>query len=211
MASVRGLFRDSENDSGLQMAASCQTLARRADALALNRCLHLRWRRTHTQSLWEELLGRKIEAAAAKKLEEAFLEYRVRKAVPSWLPFLPNSSFWIPSTEETIKNLEVLAERMKLARPARKERVHIYKAPPDWSESGSVSTVAAWSVIQQTDRLLSSVNSNGVPSVDALLKSSVEKGTVIEVEIEDEDLDEDDDDAEEEDSEADEKQKPEGS
>ncbi|MCO5612655.1 hypothetical protein L7F22_066924 [Adiantum nelumboides] len=146
------------------MAASCTFLAKRAETLVLRGAPSICSRRgTHSQCLWEELLGRKIEPAAAKQLEEAFLEYRVRKAVPSWLPFLPNCSFWIPSSEETIKNLQVLAERIKVSKPARKDRMNIYKSPPNWASSSSpepgkisqISKVAEWSLIQQTDKLLS--------------------------------------------------------
>lgn len=165
------------------MAARCHSLARRTAPLAWNVGMR---RHCHSRSLWEDLLGRKIEASAAQKLEEAFLEYRVRKAVPSWLPFLPNSSFWIPSTEDTMKNLEVLAKRMKLTRRPRNERVSIIKAPPDWSDQGTVSTAGTWSAIQETDQLLSLGN-----SARGLLK---DKGTLIEIELEDEDEDEDDDD-----------------
>lgn len=121
------------------MAALCQSLLRRAHLLSpQNHLLCICPRFAHSQSLWEDLLGRKIEPAAAKKLEEAFLAYKVRKAVPSWLPFLPNSSFWIPSSEETMKNLEILAERIKVEKPASTERVNIFKAPPDWSDKGTI-------------------------------------------------------------------------
>lgn len=191
------------------MAAPFPFLVSRLKFLPSLPCLHRGVRHTHSQSLWEELLGRKIEASAAKKLEEAFLEYRVRKAVPSWLPFLPNSSFWIPSTEETIKNLEILAKRMKGQRPPRKERLNVFKNAPDRSDKGPVSSVAAWFVIHQTDKLLSSANWNAVASADAVFKPSAEKGTIIEVEVEGVD-DGNADDNNEEELEIDEKQKPEG-
>ena len=110
-------------------------------------------RHTHSQILWEELLGRKLEAAAAKKLEEAFLEYRVRKSVPSWLPFLPNGSFWIPSSEETIKSLQVLAEKIRVSKSSRKSSSASLSL--DGSKISSISKVAEWSLIQQTDKLLS--------------------------------------------------------
>ena len=110
-------------------------------------------RHTHSQILWEELLGRKLEASAAKKLEEAFLEYRVRKSVPSWLPFLPNGSFWIPSSEETIKSLQVLAEKIRVSKSSRKSSSASMSL--DGSKISSISKVAEWSLIQQTDKLLS--------------------------------------------------------
>lgn len=196
------------------MAASCTFLANRAATLFLNKVPSACSRRnTHSQSLWEELLGRKIEPAAAKKLEEAFLEYRVRKAVPSWLPFLPNCSFWIPSSEETIKNLQVLAERIKVSKPMRKdrERVSIYKPPPNWSPSasssseqgkiGAISKVAEWSLIQHTDRLLSGTDWG----------ESSGQGTLVEVALGEDDNDsEDDDSGSEEELEAIDETKPKG-
>lgn len=153
-------------------------------------------------------MGRQIEPAAAKRLEEAFLEYRVRKAVPSWLPFLPNCSFWIPSSEETIKNLQVLAERIKVSKPARKDRVSIYKPPPSWPSSSSeqgkvsaISKVAEWSLIQQTDRLLSG----------AEWGEAAGQGTLVEVSLGDDDNDDEDDDSDsEEELEAIDETKPEG-
>ncbi|KAI5077737.1 hypothetical protein GOP47_0007561 [Adiantum capillus-veneris] len=172
------------------MAASCTFLAKRAETLVLRGVPSICSRRsTHSQSLWEELLGRKIEPAAAKQLEEAFLEYRVRKAVPSWLPFLPNSSFWIPSSEETIKNLQVLAERIKVSKPGRKDRINMYKSPPNWasSASSSVEQGAEWSETGGHD-------------------------TIVEVSLANDDNDEEDDDSgSEEELEAIDETKPEGS
>eukprot|EP00250_Pteridium_aquilinum_P006646 c16523_g1_i1 orf=506-1096(-) len=194
------------------MAAFCTFSLKRSKTLFLKGAPSVCSRRTtHSQSLWEELLGRKIEPAAAKKLEEAFLEYRVRKAVPSWLPFLPHCSFWIPSSEETIKNLQVLAERIKVSKPARKDRVSIYKSPPSWaspssstSEQGKVSAiskVAEWSLIQQTDRLLSG----------AEWSEASGQGTLVEVALGDDDNDDEDDDSgSEEELEAIDETKPEG-
>ncbi|KAH7285418.1 hypothetical protein KP509_33G027400 [Ceratopteris richardii] len=178
------------------MAASCTFLAKRAGILVIKAPQSVCSRRcTHSQSLWEELLGRKIEPAAAKQLEEAFLEYRVRKAVPSWLPFLPNRSFWIPSSEDTIKNLQVLAERIKVSKPSRKDRI-VYKSPPNWTSASSaeqakvssISKVAEWSLIQQTDKLLSGVE----------WSEATNQGTMVEVALDDHGEDDDDSGSEEE-------------
>lgn len=177
--------------------------ARRADATPLTLTLMNRGglqqhgggrRHSHSQSLWEELLGRKIEASAAKKLEEAFLEYKVRKSVPSWLPFFPNCSFWIPSNEETIKNLQVLAQRIKDSRPTRKERSKAQKSRSHWSDhdkNGAVSTVTAWSIIHHTDKLLSGLGHIETMPADAAHQQSAETGMITETVLENGDKDDD--------------------
>ena len=172
----------------MAMAMEARRCLTRTQSASLLRNISRTIRSTHSQTLWEELLGRKIEQSAAKKLEEAFLEYRVRKSVPSFLPFLPNSSFWIPSSEDTIKDLQVLAERIKVSKPSRQDRSNVYRSSSsptsNWSSDkgkiGAVSKVAEWSLIQQTERLLSS--SMAVSSRDreggrdSLIKSVGEKG-----------------------------------
>jgi hypothetical protein len=109
--------------------------------------------------------------------------------VPSFLPFLPNSSFWIPSSEETIKDLQVLAERIKVSKPSRQDRSGAYRPSAssgvgNWSSDkgklGAVSKVAEWSLIQQTERLLASSmamsSRDREGSRDSLIKSMGEKG-----------------------------------
>lgn len=170
------------------MATLFRSMARKRGALLP--CLLYSRRHSHTQSLWEQLLGRKIEPSAAKALDDAFLEFRVSQAVPSWLPFLPNYSFWIPSAEDTMKNLEVLAQRLEAARPVRKKRIPVFEAPPEWSGDGAVSKSAAWSAIQVTDKLM-----------NCHAENPIEKGTIIVVDARGEDGeegDEDDEDDEEE-------------
>ena len=75
----------------------------------LRRLFH---RHSHTSTLWERLLGQKYEPSLAKALNDAVSQYKASQSVPSWLPFLPNSSFWVPSSEEAAQSLEDLADRL---------------------------------------------------------------------------------------------------
>ncbi|MCO5599446.1 hypothetical protein L7F22_053550 [Adiantum nelumboides] len=114
----------------------------------------------HSQSLWEELLGRTMEAATAKKLEDAFMEYKVEKALPSWLPFFPHGSFWIPPHEDTLKSLRLLAQRLKLYRGCSAKGKSI---------RGPLSHITMWSLIIHMDQLLAQMehpNSNFTPISD---------------------------------------------
>lgn len=141
----------------------------------------------HSQSLWEELLGRKLEASTAKKLEDAFLEYKVEKSIPSWLPFFPNGSFWIPSNEDTIKKLRILAQRINESRTPSTEKSNSGKSATQWSGSineGAISNVSMWSLITHIERLLARIET---PVVDAASQYSPTPGMIIEVVLENND------------------------
>ncbi|KAI5066237.1 hypothetical protein GOP47_0018861 [Adiantum capillus-veneris] len=105
--------------------------------------------------MWEQILGKKIASSHIKALEDAYTEFRVSKAVPSWLPFHPNSSFWIPSYEVTLNALEELAEafeRLPSASP-EKDPAPPFTASPDLIDDG-ISSSKAFSTIQVVDQLV---------------------------------------------------------
>ncbi|KAH7432388.1 hypothetical protein KP509_07G020400 [Ceratopteris richardii] len=157
-------------------------------------CIRQCLRHSHSQSLWEHILGRKVDRSSLKALEDAALEFRLSNSVPSWLPFMPNSSFWIPSSEIALKNLEELAERIKSSqRPQKPLSAPSFIASADLRDNG-VSSSKALSAIRVTDQLIEKIE--GIPLDDGtkiLLvdASDLESGT-------DEDDDDDGDDEDEE-------------
>jgi hypothetical protein len=67
-----------------------------------------------------------------RKLEDAIHRIIVRRAAPDWLPFLPGSSYWVPSPRSTSGSLGIAHLVEKLANPLSDE------------ESLSTTTVRGW-------------------------------------------------------------------
>ncbi|MCO5574364.1 hypothetical protein L7F22_028147 [Adiantum nelumboides] len=137
------------------MAAMVRFIASRRGRLASPSCLLQGSRHSHRQSMWEQILGRKIAPSTIKAIEDAYTEFEVSKSVPSWLPFHPNSSFWIPSYEVSLTALEELADVFERFPPASHKRKSepSFTASPDLADDGITSSKAL-STIQVVDQLV---------------------------------------------------------
>ncbi|KAJ7518887.1 hypothetical protein O6H91_20G015200 [Diphasiastrum complanatum] len=71
---------------------------------ALLGCSHINVsrRRFTSGAPWEESVEIETDHSLARRVEQAITEYRIRKAAPDWLPFLPGSSYWLPPQDYLI-------------------------------------------------------------------------------------------------------------
>ncbi|KAJ7541140.1 hypothetical protein O6H91_10G048300 [Diphasiastrum complanatum] len=89
---------------------------------------------------WEESVEVETDHSLARRVEQAINEYRVRKAAPDWLPFLPGSSYWIPPERESAADNgeEIPVVRLELS----DDELFALLAPSGWPSS-SVSEKAS--------------------------------------------------------------------
>eukprot|EP00249_Psilotum_nudum_P012599 c23876_g1_i2 orf=198-698(-) len=83
-------------------------------------------KRSYVRSGWEELFGRKMDPAVVEKLEEGLMEYRILKMAPNWLPLIPSASYWVPSQGDTMKELQVAVQRMRISQQLNNERGRMF-------------------------------------------------------------------------------------
>ncbi|ERN12471.1 hypothetical protein AMTR_s00025p00162300 [Amborella trichopoda] len=73
-----------------------------------------------------------VEILGFKKLEDAIHGIIVRRSAPSWLPFLPGSSYWVPPRKKQLSVVELVG---RLANPMTEEETMSFTTARGWPSS----------------------------------------------------------------------------
>eukprot|EP00249_Psilotum_nudum_P012600 c23876_g1_i3 orf=364-864(-) len=110
-------------------------------------------KRSYVRSGWEELFGRKMDPAVVEKLEKGLMEYRILKMAPRWLPLIPSASYWVPSQGDTMKELQVAVQRMRISQQLNNEEggMFVSATVPTATVGSSVATPPVLNKLRATE------------------------------------------------------------